>query len=161
MSQYSNGALISSSTKNACKRGCSTKLQQSNRNVLDGVLLHSLKSLSRRAFDYSQSIDQEGLLTCLLHLSLRVKSIMASAVNQMLHQDLNTSRGLEISDPHHFVATSHLRGLLNTSISLTPTKILNFGGTLQFTPISRNPRGLSNHHHFAPPPTMLYSGGEL
>ena len=88
----------------------------------DAVLLHSLKLLSRRAFDYSQSIDQEGLLTCLLRLSLRVKSIIVTAVSQMLHQDLNSLRSLGISDPHHLVATSHLSWLLSTSISPIPKK---------------------------------------
>ena len=40
----------------------------------------------------------------LLHLSLRVKSIMVSVISQMLHPDLKTFRGLNISDPHHLVA---------------------------------------------------------
>ena len=88
----------------------------------DAVLPHSPKSLSRRAFDHLQPIGREGLLTCLLHFSLQVKSIMVSVVSQMLTNDLNTLRGLNIFDPHHLTATFHLRGLLNTSISPTHKK---------------------------------------
>ena len=124
---------------NTCNRHCSTKLQQ-NCNMLGW---HA-PSLSRRAFDHSQPIDQGGLLTC-LHLSLQVKSIMVSAVSQMLTQDLNTFRVLDISDPHHLVATSNLRGFLNTSILPHPSNIVNFGGTIQLTPISRNLGGLLNN----------------
>ena len=76
----------------------------------------------KESFWPPQPIGREGLLTCLLHFSLRVKSIMVFVVSQMLRQDLNAFRGLIISDPHHFAATFHPRGLLNTSISRpTPT----------------------------------------
>ena len=67
---------------------------------------------------------------------------MISVVSQMLRQDLNTFRGHNISDPHHFAATFHLRGLLNTSISHpTPNN----------TPYLR---GLSNHLHFFHTPSI-------
>ena len=128
MSHHSNGALIAS-TKTYAREVAPQNYNKTTTMCWDGMLLHSPNSFSRRAFDYSQSIDQEGLLSCLLHLSLQVKSIMASAVSQMLHQKLNTFRGLNISDPHHLVATSHLKWLLSTSIS--PPHIFNFVGTFQ------------------------------
>ena len=56
----------------------------------DSVLLQSLKLLLRKAFDHPIPIDQEGLSTSLLHLSLWVKCIMISAVSQTLNQDLST-----------------------------------------------------------------------
>ena len=118
----------------------------------DGVLPHSPKSLSIRAFDHPQPIGRKRLLTCLLHVSLRVKSIMVPVVSQMLTKDLNTLRGLNISDPHHLAAIFHLRGHLNTSLSPTPPKILNFGGPFQLTPIFRNLGGLSKRLHFSSNP---------
>ena len=148
---HSNGALCAFSTKT---QAIEVALQNYDKNAMcwDGGLPHSPKSLSRRAFDHSQPIGREGILTCLLHFSLRVKCIMVSVVSQMLRQDLKTIRGLNISDLHHLAATFYLRELLNTSISPTPPKILNFGGTPQLTPISRNLGGLLNTSIFRPTP---------
>ena len=135
--------------QNTCKRGRSTKLQQSNGNVLGWCAPSLLEITLKKSFwplptNWSRR-------TSLLHLSLRVQGIMVSAVIQMLHQDLNTFKGLDISDPPHFVATSHLRGLLNTSISHHPKRNSQIRGNFSTHPISRNPGGLSNHLHFALP----------
>ena len=115
VSHHSNGALLASSTKT---QAIEVTPQNYTKTTMcwDDVLPHSLKSLSRRAFDHPQPIGREGLLTCLLHFSLQVKGIMVSVFSQMLRQDLNTLRGLHISDPHHLASTFHFRGLLNTSI---------------------------------------------
>ena len=101
--------------KNTRNRGYPTKLQQ-NCDVLGWHAPPHPKSLSRRAFDHPLPIGREGLLTCLLHFSLRVKGIMVSVVSQILRQDLKAFRGLNISDSHHLAATFYLRGHLNTSI---------------------------------------------
>ena len=148
MSHHSTGALIVSSTKTHAIE-VATQNYTETTMCWDGMLLHSLKSLTRQAFDHPQPNCREGLLTCLLHLSLWVKNIMVPSGSQMLTQNLNTLRGLNISDPHHLAAIFHLRGLLNTSILPTPQKILNFRGTFQPTPISRNFGGLLKHFHFS------------
>ena len=159
MSHHSNGALLAS-----LKKTHAVEVTPQNYNITtmcwDGVLPHSPKSLSRRAFDHPQPIGRAGLLTCLLHFSLQVKSIMVSVVSQMLRQDLNAFRGFNISDPHHLAATFYPRGLLNTSFSSYPNNtphpetLEDFQITsISYHPhqysISRKRGGLSKHLHFS------------
>ena len=150
----------------------------------DGVLPHFQKSLSKTAFDHPQPIGREGLLTCLLHFSLRFKSVIVSAVSQMLTKNLNTIRCLNISDPHHLSLIFHLRGLLNTSISPHSLPEYSISGELFNSPpypeilkdfkntsifssypqqysISRNLGGLSNHLHFLYHPQQYSISREL
>ncbi len=85
-------------------------------------------------------IGREGLLTCLLHFSLRVKGIMVSVVSQLLCQDQN------LSDPHHLAAIFYLRGLLNTSISRSTQTILHLrilGGLSNYLHLSYYPQQYS------------------
>ena len=151
MSHHSNGALLASFTKT---HAIEVTPQNYNKTAMcwDGVLSHSPKSLLRRAFEHPPPIGREGLLICLLHFSLRVKGIMVFVVSQMLRQDLNTFRVLNISYPHHLAATLYFRGLLNTSISPYP----------QQYSISRDLGGLSNHLHFSYHPNNIpYPEGSL
>ena len=54
LSYYSNGALIASSTKTHARKIASQNYNKTTAMCWDGMLLHSPKSLSRRAFDHSQ-----------------------------------------------------------------------------------------------------------
>ena len=141
VSHHSNGALIASSTKTHAIEVAS---QNYNKTTMcwDSVPLHSPKSLSRRAFDHPQPIGREGLLTCLLHLSLQIKSIMVSAVSQMPQHIWPLPLCYYISSQRTF---KHL-------YFTPPQKILNFGGTfLTHPPISRNLGGLLNHPQYPIP----------
>ena len=156
MSHNSNRALLASSTKTQA-------IEDAPQNYIrtamcwDGVFHYSPKSLSRRDFDHPKPIGREGLLTCLLHFSFRVKGIMISAVSQMPRQDLNTLRGLNISDSHHLAATFYLRGLLNTSTSPTSPPNTQFRGNFSTHPHIQKPgRTFKTPPFFVLPPTILH-----
>ena len=137
VSHHSNGALLASFTKT---HSIEVIPQNYNKTTMcwDGNAPYSPKSLSMRSFDHPQPTGREGLLTFILHFSLRVKGIMVSVVSQMLCQDLNT-------EPHHLAATFYLRGLLNTSFSSYPnnTPYPETLDVFQIIPISYHPHQYS------------------
>ena len=82
---------------------------------------------------------------------------MVSVVSQMLRQDLNTLRGLSISDPHHLAVTFYLRGLLNTSILPTTKKNTQFQGNFSTHRHIQKPwRTFQTPSFFVLPPTILH-----
>ena len=83
-----------------------------------GMSLHSSKSIIGRDFDYSQpslKLPCTSLLAIQEHYGLCIEPNATSG--------LSTFKGLNISDPHHFVSTFHPWGLLNASCYLSPFQL--------------------------------------
>ena len=138
---YPRGALIAPSTK-AHAGELAPHSYKTNSHVLGRSVLHSSKSIIRRAFDHSHHLS-----SCLPHLSLQFRSIIVSAVNQMLHQDLTLSGATTyltlITLSLHFIP-----GLLNTSCNLSPfqpERTLNH--LPYFIPFPNNTDGLKTTFH--------------
>ena len=97
-------------SRSTWRGGCSAQSQQDKQQCAEMACSSTHQNQSWRGL----LTTPNQLSSCLLHLTLRFRSIMVSAVSQMLHQDSAPSGASTLSDPYHLVSTFHPRGLLNT-----------------------------------------------